>query len=70
MRLYQLKGGPLIKCFNDKDCLFCEHCTDVFWDYSNGPYMIICDIGEEQYRGNCIYFKETEVIDNGTEETT
>lgn len=23
-------------------CVFCKHCTDVFWDYSSGPYMFGC----------------------------
>lgn len=30
-----------------KCCLFCEHCTDVYWDYINGPYMFICELGIE-----------------------
>lgn len=25
-------------------CLFCDHCYDVWWDYSNGPYAIFCSI--------------------------
>lgn len=25
-------------------CLLCKHCTDVFLDYSNGPYMFMCDL--------------------------
>ena len=24
-------------------CVFCKHCTDVIYDYSNGPYMFMCD---------------------------
>jgi hypothetical protein len=24
-------------------CFFCEHLTDVFWDYTCGPYMFICE---------------------------
>ena len=58
MRYFQLKGGPVIKCKNDKDCLFCDHCTDIFWDYTNGPYMIFCDLGEETFKENCRYFEE------------
>ena len=27
-----------------KCCLTCEHCSDIWWDYTNGPYMIICTI--------------------------
>ena len=43
--------------------LFCKHSTDVWWDYTNGPYMIMCDIdteGKELTRkgfiGKCKYF--------------
>lgn len=25
-------------------CFFCEHCTDIFFDYTNGPYWLICDL--------------------------
>lgn len=23
-------------------CPVCKHCTDIYWDYTNGPYMFIC----------------------------
>lgn len=29
----------------DKHCLVCKHCTDVFYDLANGPYMFICNKG-------------------------
>lgn len=25
-------------------CWFCKHLTDVFFDYTNGPYMFFCDL--------------------------
>ncbi len=25
-----------------RSCLFCEHCTDVIFDYTHGPYMFTC----------------------------
>ena len=25
-------------------CVFCDHCTDIFYDYTNGPYMFICEL--------------------------
>ena len=47
-RYYTLRdsfGPPMtIKVHNDNDCLFCNHCTDVFWDYANGPYMMGCEL--------------------------
>ena len=42
-------------------CLFCDHCTDVFWDFSVGPYMFLCDLGMNTgkgARGECAGFKE------------
>ena len=27
-----------------KHCVFCEHCTDIWWDYTHGIYGIFCDI--------------------------
>lgn len=44
-------------------CLFCEHCDDVFWDYSNGPYMFICDACADTSAGamgSCGAFVEEE----------
>ncbi len=44
-----------------RSCLFCEHCTDVFWDYTNGPYMFLCDANadvEAALANRCGSFKE------------
>jgi hypothetical protein len=27
-------------------CVFCDHCTDIYYDYSNGPYMFVCELDE------------------------
>ena len=24
-------------------CFFCKYLTDVFWDYTHGPYMFFCE---------------------------
>lgn len=69
MREYKLKdpihpeGGPIVKVKNDKDCIFCDHCTDVWWDYTHGPYMFFCEKHDKCIHGNCPDFKEEE---NGT----
>ena len=47
----------------DKCCLFCKHCTDVYWDYSHGPYMMICIKHDDVFdcggaRGTCKDFEE------------
>lgn len=45
-------------------CLFCSHLTDIFYDYSNGPYMFYCD--KDCYKddismfGKCKYFEYEE----------
>lgn len=48
-------------------CLLCAKCTDVFLDYTNGPYMFICDDNHDTAKGmdeKCNYFEEE--YDNGT----
>ena len=43
------------RCFApEKHCLFCANCTGVFWDYTNGPYMFICEYGGNYL--NCEHF--------------
>lgn len=32
---YSLKAHP-------RSCFFCDNCTDIFFDYTNGPYMFMC----------------------------
>ena len=24
-------------------CVFCEYCTDIFWDYTHGIYKLYCE---------------------------
>lgn len=47
----------------DHACVFCKHCTDVFYDYSNGIYMLICD-KKDDVDGNlldkCTDFEEND----------
>ena len=62
IKLYRCDNGHLYK-LHDKSCLFCSHCTDVFYDYSNGPYMAFCELNiEDSSDGNleelCEHFKE------------
>jgi hypothetical protein len=45
----------------ENSCFFCQHCTDIFFDYTNGPYMFICDEDADTmkgYDGQCKLFKE------------
>lgn len=56
MKLYKCDNGYYYKG-PEKSCLFCIHCTDIFYDYSHGPYMFICDKNLE-YTTNCEGFEE------------
>lgn len=54
----------------DKACLFCSHCKDMFWDYTHGPYLILCELQNTVERthdgninGDCLYFKDVESED-------
>lgn len=68
MRTYILKDPVLPAGYTatklpDKHCAFCDHCTDVYWDYTNGVYMVCCDKNCKateilNYNGQCISFVE------------
>ena len=44
MKIYHCDNG---NCYTgpQRSCLFCKHCTDLFWDYTHGPYMFYCELG-------------------------
>ena len=59
------QGGITVRTKSEKDCVFCRHCTDVFWDYSNLIWGISCELNrEEAGTGNeakehtCMYFED------------
>ncbi len=54
------RGGITIKCKDETDCVFCEHCTDVFWDYTNLVYMIHCNEEHDPWDRPCEHFKESD----------
>ena len=49
-----------------RGCFFCKHSTDIWWDYTNGPYMIMCELQKENDQdmptfgciGECKHFEE------------
>lgn len=45
-KYYSLKAHP-------RSCFFCDHLTDIFWDYSHGPYMFFCEIEQDTDTGIC-----------------
>lgn len=54
------KGGITINVMDDHDCVFCDHCIDVIWDYSNLIYALACDIECDPWERPCKYFVESE----------
>lgn len=43
----------------DTSCLVCDHCTDIFYDYTNGPYMVVCGIHDIPITdGSCKDYKQ------------
>lgn len=53
---YTVKARP-------QSCFFCDHLTDILYDYTNGPYGFACDLDgdiETGMRGSCQNFSEDE----------
>lgn len=60
MRIFKCANGIDYNC-PDHACVFCDHCKDIFYDFTHGPYMIFCDIPDHDiYDGTgCEHFKES-----------
>lgn len=56
---YHPNGGITIGVLNDHDCVFCDHCTDVFWDYDSLVYAISCNLDYERTGDWCPHFTES-----------
>ena len=41
-KIFELSDGRKFGA-HKHSCLFCKHCTGIFWDYENGIYGIICN---------------------------
>lgn len=41
---YTLADGRMFGS-HERSCFFCKHCTDIFYDYTHGPYMFYCELG-------------------------
>ena len=52
--------GRVFGLKNKKSCLICKHCTDIFWDYTHGPYMLFCEKAcnfiPKKQRSSILYF--------------
>lgn len=49
MRKFLCEDGLLQRevMLPEKHCVFCKHCTDIYWDFTNGPYMCFCELYTE-----------------------
>lgn len=66
-REYELEPGFKVGA-HKRSCLFCRHCSDVWWDHMNGPYMFLCEFDdipcgkehdpERSFVGECPAFEE------------
>ena len=68
MRIFNTDIGISFKVKQDKCCVFCDHCTNIFYD-SHGPYMIDCEksskyADDHNCDGKCELFEESEVKNN------
>lgn len=57
---YDFEYGGFGQMMPEKSCVFCQHCTDIWYD-SQGIYMIACGIYENtEYglKGKCKNYKE------------
>lgn len=54
----------------DKACPFCTHLKDMIWDYTHGPFLLLCELQDlttdRSYDGNingdCPYYNEAGTI--------
>lgn len=66
-RVYSFEDEPfgmtISVTAHKRSCFFCEYCTEIIWDYTNGPYVFFCgkeaDTDDGVF-GRCPEFKEKE----------
>ena len=59
MRIFKCENGFEYKC-SDTACVFCDHCTDIFYDYTHGPYLLLCELHDQALNNGsgCEHFIE------------
>lgn len=59
--IFECENGKVYGISYDKKCcLICKHCTDLFYDYTNGPYMCFCKFQNkscDDFGDNCNQFE-------------
>ena len=58
-RLFKSKITGAYYVIPKRNCVFCQHCTDIFTDAA-GPYRAICELSCEELAPKCPYFVEEE----------
>lgn len=59
-KLFELRAAGKKYVAKKNSCLFCKYCTDIYWDYTNGIYSIVCDKEksiDNGIAGKCAYFR-------------
>ena len=59
--LYELEHC-LFYAVPEESCCTCKHCTDLLWDYSNGIYLLMCELKNFGTGDACKLYKWDEVI--------
>ena len=59
MRFFKCENGNVYMC-SDRACVFCDHCIDIIYDYTNGPYLLLCELPEHDTHNGagCEHFIE------------
>jgi len=65
-KLFECANGRTYQA-PDKSCCFCKHCTDIFYDFTHGPYLFMCEMdrdAEKAFENKCANFEEEKLNDN------
>jgi len=59
-REFKCDDGNTYMC-HPRSCFFCDHCEDILYDFTNGPYSFLCEESEDidqGLQGKCEKFIE------------
>ena len=54
--IFECENGSVYACA-PPCCLICKKCTDIYWDYTNGPYMCMCKELYDNSNRDCDMFE-------------
>ena len=58
-RLY--KSDDFTVWARPNSCFFCKNCAHILWDYTNGPYLWMCDVVESIDEDGVYTFLDTNI---------